>query len=149
VLVGDGPVREELVRQSHASGLDGALHFPGLQEDVRPYLSAMDVFMISSQFEGLPIALLEAMAMECGVVSTAVGGIPEVVRSGENGLLVQPADPMALARAVDVLLRDPEGAKRMGHAARETVEGGFGVRRMTQQLEEAYTEVLGNGSHGR
>ena len=105
VLVGDGPVREELVRQSHASGLDGALHFPGLQEDVRPYLAAMNVFMISSQFEGLPVALLEAMAMECGIVSTAVGGIPEVIRSGENGLLVEPFDPRALARAADELLQ--------------------------------------------
>lgn len=149
LLVGDGPLRENLVDRARALGLEGVVHFPGLQEDVRPYLAAMDLFMVSSRFEGLPIALLEAMAMARGVVSTNVGGIPEVVRSGETGMLVDPGSPESLAEAASVLLADRPGIERMGRAARSAVEERFGMKRMTRELEETYQELLGNGHDGR
>lgn len=145
VLVGDGPLREELVLRARDLGLQDRVHFPGLLEDVRAYLAAMDVFMISSMFEGLPLALLESMSMECGVVATTVGGIPEVVRHGENGFLVEPGRPGELARFASRLLSTPGLGERMGEAARDTVVEGFGLKRMTRQLESIYTSVLENG----
>jgi glycosyltransferase involved in cell wall biosynthesis len=147
LLVGDGPLGDELRRQARESGLDDVLYFPGLQQDVRPYLAAMDLFMMSSVFEGLPVALLEAMAMRCGIVSTDVGGIPEVIRNGENGVLVEPRDPIALADAASELIRDPARMDRMGRAARDATERRFGMRRMTHELEESYQAVLRNGRH--
>jgi glycosyltransferase involved in cell wall biosynthesis len=144
LIVGDGPLREELRERARAAGLDGSIHFPGLQDDVRPYLAEMDVFLISSEFEGLPVALLEAMSMQRVVVATAVGGIPEVIRNGENGVLVAPRDPHALSRAVSKTLDERENQARMGIDARSTVIERFGLQRMTREIEDAYDEVLAN-----
>jgi L-malate glycosyltransferase len=141
LLVGDGPLREEVVAAVEGAGLRGVVHLPGLQPEVRPYLAAMDVYMMSSVFEGLPIALLEAMSMGCGVVCTSVGGIPEVVRTGENGALVEPGKPAMLAAAAGELLADPARRARYAAAARRTVEERFSMRRMARELERVYTEV--------
>lgn len=142
LLVGDGPLRAEVEGAIAARGLGGVVHLPGLQEDVRPYVAAMDVYMMSSVFEGLPVALLEAMAMGCGIVSTDVGGIPEVVRDGENGRLVPAGDPAALAAAASDLLGDADALADCQRAARRTVEEGFSMRRMARELERIYLDVL-------
>jgi glycosyltransferase involved in cell wall biosynthesis len=142
LMVGDGPLRGEVAAAIAAGGLADAVHLPGLQEDVRPYLAAMDIYMISSLFEGLPVALLEAMAMECGVVATEVGGIPEAIHSGENGVLVPPLQPAALAAAASDLLANRSLLARYGRAARATVEAEFSMRRMARQLERIYMEVV-------
>jgi glycosyltransferase involved in cell wall biosynthesis len=142
LMVGDGPLRQELEDRAAALGLAGAVHWVGLQAEVRPYLAAMDVYLMSSTFEGLPIALLEAMSMECAVVSTAVGGIPELVADGENGFLVQPERPELLARTVSRVLASPALLRESGAAARRTVAERFSIRRMTEQLEEAYLTVV-------
>ena len=149
LLVGDGPLAGDLEQRARALELADVVHFSGLQEDVRPFLSAMDVFMLSSLFEGLPLALLEAMSMERGVVATSVGGIPEVVRHGENGFLVEPRRPEALAEFASRLLARPDTKDRMGALARQTIESGFSLRRMTEQLEATYTELLDRDSRGR
>lgn len=149
LLVGDGPLRMELTDQSRSIGLAEVVHFTGLQTDVRPHLAAMDVFMLSSIFEGLPVALLEAMAMRCAVVATAVGGIPEVVQHGENGSLVEPRKPTALADSVIELLASQERARRFGEKARHTIAEGFSLQRMTREIEAIYLEVLGNAGNGR
>lgn len=148
LLVGDGPLRDEVASIVSTRGLAERVHLPGLQEDVRPYLAAMDVYLMSSQFEGLPIALLEAMAMECAPACTRVGGIPEVIRSGHNGLLTEPGRPEELARAVSELLASPELRLRLATEARRTVVERFSMERMARQLEETYLDVLqrhGNG----
>jgi glycosyltransferase involved in cell wall biosynthesis len=149
VLVGDGPLRESLQQRSESLELDGVVHFVGLQEDVRPYLASMDVFMMSSMFEGLPLALLEAMAMNCPVVATGVGGIPGVIRHGINGYLVEPCHPEALARMTSELLASEETRQSMGPAGRKTIEKEFSLQRMTQQLEATYTDVLEKGRFGK
>jgi L-malate glycosyltransferase len=149
VLVGDGPLRADLAAHAQALGLEDAVHWPGLRTDVRPFLAAMDVYMMSSIFEGLPIALLEAMAMRCAVVSTGVGGIPEVISDGNNGCLVEPAQPALLAEAAGWLLASPETMERMGASARSTVEERFSVQRMTRELEATYVEVVGSYRHAR
>lgn len=149
LLVGDGPQRAELLDLVPSLGLQGAVHFAGLQEEVRPYLAAMDVYMMSSIFEGLPVALLEAMSMECAVVCTAVGGIPEVVRHGHNGFLVERGQPEALARITAELLASPERLQRCGMAARRTIQEGFSMQRMTRELEATYLDIIAQRRNGK
>ena len=86
IIVGAGPLEEEIKKEWKRLELENAVFFPGLKTDVKPYFEAMDIFMMSSSFEGLPIALLEAMSMECAVVSTDAGGIKEVIRNKEDGV---------------------------------------------------------------
>lgn len=143
LLVGDGPLRSEVEALARAPELEGAVHLPGLQEEVRPYLAAMDVLLISSEFEGLPLVLLEAMAMEVPVVATAVGGIPEAVVDGETGRLVPPGEAGPLAAAVADLLADREARRAMGRAARRRAAECFSTERMLTELETLYREVLG------
>jgi glycosyltransferase involved in cell wall biosynthesis len=149
LLVGDGPLREDVEAWAAASGLGDALHLAGLQSEIVPYLSAIDLLMISSDFEGLPLVLLEAMALERPVVSTAVGGIAEAVADGETGVLVAPGEAAALARAAVDLLRQPQRRQAMGEAARQRVERSFGTRRMLAELEQLYGRVLGGAGAGR
>jgi L-malate glycosyltransferase len=143
LLVGDGLQRRDLMALASTLGLEGRVHFPGLQDDVRPYLAAMDVYLMSSMFEGLPIALLEAMSMQCAVVATAVGGIPEVIRHGETGFLVEAGQPASAARVVDRLLASPEVLQRVAEAGRRTVQERFSIRRVARELENIYLAALG------
>ena len=142
LLVGDGPLRGDVERWIEAEGLSGRAHLPGLQTEVRPYVAAMDVYQMSSQFEGLPIALLEAMSMQRPIVATTVGGIPEVVTDGREGLLVPPDSPDQLAEATSRLLQDPQMRGNLGEAARETVRERYSIDRMQRQLEHIYRQVL-------
>lgn len=142
LLVGDGPLCEELKEQAAALGLERAVHFVGLQEDVRPYLAATDVYLMSSVFEGLPVALLEAMAMARPVVATFVGGIPEVIEEGKSGFLVPTGKPELLAQRVADLLSNERLRLEIGASARRTVDERFSIRRMTGQLEATYLDVL-------
>lgn len=100
------------------------------------------VFALPSYNEGLPIALLEAMAYGIPVVTTPVGGIPELVRDGENGFLIQPGDVASLAHSIGVLMRDSSLYERMSRNAREAVEREFGVKKIIQQLSLVYDAVL-------
>lgn len=149
LLVGDGPLRAQVEAQLKALELRDVVYLPGLQEDVRPYLSAIDVYLMSSVFEGLPVALLEAMSMGCTPVCTSVGGIPEVIQTGQNGLLAEAGKPAELADRVLELLGQPERLRGLGAAARRTVEQRFSMTRMQQELEEIYLDVAGRGGHGR
>lgn len=142
LLVGDGPTRPEVERLAEQLGLASVIRFAGLQEDVVPYLSACDIVLAASDWEGLPVALLEAMALERPVVATAVGGVPEVVDSGRNGLLVRPGDPRELAAAALLLVDDPALRRRLGVAARRRIGEGFGIAPMVRALESLYEEVL-------
>jgi len=142
LLVGDGPLRGSLERQAGELGLGDHVLWVGLRDDVRPDLAAMDVYLSSSDFEGLPLALLEAMALELPVVATAVGGVPEVVVPEETGVLVAPRQPEDLAEAVQRLIESPELRRRMGRKGRRRVETSFGIDRMTRRLEAIYSELL-------
>lgn len=141
LIVGDGQLRAELETRAAALGIAERVTFAGLQTDVRPFLEAMDLFLISSEHEGLPLALLEAMAMRLPVVATAVGGIPEVVEPGVSGMLVPFGDPAALAAAAAELLADPARRAALGEAARWRVEERFSIERMARELEAIYTQV--------
>jgi glycosyltransferase involved in cell wall biosynthesis len=142
LIVGDGPLREELARRAAELGVAGSVRFAGRLADVRVALSAMDVFVLPSTEEGMPNALLEAMASRRPVVATAVGGMREVVDGERTGVLVPPEDPEALGRAVVHLLADPARARRLGDAARVRVAREFSARAMVARLECLYEERL-------
>jgi glycosyltransferase involved in cell wall biosynthesis len=122
VLVGDGELQATLGAQAAALGVTAQVVFAGAQADVARLLPALDVFVLPSLTEGLSIALLEAAAAGLPIVATAVGGNPEIVRHGDTGLLVPPADGPALLAAVGRLLADAPGRELLGARAREWVE---------------------------
>jgi glycosyltransferase involved in cell wall biosynthesis len=142
VIVGDGPLRKEIESRAAELGLSDCVRFPGLQHEIAPWLAAMDLFLISSEFEGLPLALLEAMATSLPVVATAVGGIPEVIEDGRSGVLVPTLDPRSLAEGVRELLASSARRDEMGREARRRVEAAFSVERMAEELESVYRETL-------
>jgi glycosyltransferase involved in cell wall biosynthesis len=142
LLVGDGSLRGEIESLGTSLGLEDVLHIAGMQEDVEAYLAAMDVYLISSRFEGLPLAMLEAMSMQLPVVATAVGGIPEALTHGESGLLVPHGDAAALAAAVIELIGDQARADAMGASGRKRVVEDFSLARTVRELEAGYARVL-------
>ncbi len=142
LLVGDGALRPRVERLRRHLGLDDSLHLLGWREDVPRLLGAMDVFVLASRWEGLPIACLEAMASGLPIVATQAGGIPEVVAHGRNGLLVPVAQPVRLAESVARLWKDTNLARRMGEQNRQTLDDTFTVERMVAQTEQFYDELL-------
>jgi glycosyltransferase involved in cell wall biosynthesis len=146
VLVGDGELRPELEAQARRLGLAGAMHFAGWRDDVADVLALADVFVLPSESEGFGRVLVEAMAMARPVVATAVGGVPDIVLASQTGLLVPPADPAALAGAVQALLGDPARAARLGAAGRARAESTFGLGAHVDGVERVYDEVLGRAT---
>jgi glycosyltransferase involved in cell wall biosynthesis len=141
LLVGEGPLRAATEVLAARLGLGGRALFAGQREDVRPYLAALDVYLMSSEFEGLPLALLEAMAAGRAVVATAVGGVPEAIADGESGVVRAVGDVAGLAAAAAGLLADPARRAALGAAARRRVAERFGIRRMAGELEAIYREA--------
>lgn len=138
IVVGDGPLKEGLLAKRKVLDLEERLHMPGLKTDVKPYFSAMDIYMMSSIFEGLPIALLEAMSCSCAVISTKAGGVGEVVESGKTGLLCEVDDYMKLADIGVQLLQNPGQRIALAEGARTRVQADFSINKMAMQLEELY-----------
>jgi glycosyltransferase involved in cell wall biosynthesis len=144
ILVGDGPLRDEIHAKAKALGTEQFVFFAGLQTETRPYFKAMDIFMMSSEFEGLPIALLEAMSMNCVPACTAAGGIPEVIIDSVNGILVPVAQPMQLVERLSQYLQHAQQLAAMKQAARETVINSFSMKKMVAELEAIYNELIKN-----
>jgi glycosyltransferase involved in cell wall biosynthesis len=124
VFVGGGHLRPELESAVRTKGMTDDFFFAGTvrHDEVGRWLSAADLFVMPSLSEGVPHALLEALAFGLPAVASAVGGVPEIVRDDVNGYLVAPADPAALARRIVLLLRDPEKRRAFGDAGRKIVE---------------------------
>ena len=141
VIVGDGPLRGELEALATSLGISARVHFVGLQTDPASWLAAMDVWLSTSLFEGLPLALLEALAAERAVVATAVGGVPEVVVDKYNGRLLKADDEAGLVDAVCGFCTDRESARRAGVAGRAVVEKQFGILQMQERLLSVYRSV--------
>lgn len=142
IIVGEGELRDSLDLQIINHNLSGTIKFAGLRNDIPELMSALDVFVSSSIWEGLPNVVLEAMAAGKPVVATSVGGTPEVVVDGETGLLVPPRNPEALARAIIRLLKNPELCTRMGHAGKERVLKQFSIQRMVTKTQQLYKELM-------
>lgn len=142
IIVGAGPLEEEIKTELTKLNLANKVFFPGLQTNVKPYFSAMDIFMMSSSFEGLPIALLEAMSMECAVVSTDAGGIKEVIRHKKDGLTCKVEEWERLSDLCQDLLDDSEKLENYKKASRERVVKNFSLKRMVNELEGLYSELV-------
>jgi len=140
-LIGDGPLREEL--QEKCKALSSHVHFRGalLEDAVRKAIAKADVFVLPSFAEGLPISLMEAMACQVPCVTTWYGGIPELIESGVSGILVPPADPDALACAIQ-RLRFLDERRRMGERARERVLEKFDLEENVLRLRDLFHQEL-------
>jgi sugar transferase (PEP-CTERM/EpsH1 system associated) len=142
VLVGDGPLMGSLRELAVGLGLEGCVHFAGYQPEPERFLQAMDVFVLSSQSEGTPLAVLEAWAAALPVVGSRVGGLPELIDDGRTGVLFPPGDDGALAAVLGGLLTDLEHAYLMGLAGREQAEARFTVRHMMDVYQRHYGNLL-------
>ena len=142
VLAGDGPLRSKIEELARLLGIEDRLLLLGHRDDVPALLATCDVFVLPSLYEGLPLSLLEAMANGRPTIATDVAGSNEVLRHAESGLLVPPADHVALADAIRRLLADPVEGERLARAGRARVEREFSVERMVRGVEAVYDQVL-------
>ena len=128
LIIGDGPERPALESMVENLGLREVVHFLGARHDVPKLMANLDVAVLSSKEEGLPLCVLEAMAGGKPVVATRVGGIPSVVLHGETGMLVPPGDPAALSSALVSILSDADHAKQLGQNGRKLIERRFDLQ---------------------
>jgi len=142
LIVGAGPLESEIMEEYKRLSLQNKVFFPGLQTEVKPYLEAMDIFMMCSSFEGLPIALLESMSMGCAVVSTNAGGIKEVIRNEKDGLTCEVEEWKKLVDLNQRLIDDPIKLKEMKIAARDRVVQSFSLKKMVEELEGYYNSAI-------
>jgi glycosyltransferase involved in cell wall biosynthesis len=142
LLVGGGELENAVREQVAALGLQERVRFLGVRADVADILRASDVFVLSSRWEGNPMSVMEAMAAGLPVVSTAVGGVPELVQEGVTGLLVPSEDAGALARALQALVDDPTRRAAMGDAARQHAVARFDIRHTVRGYEQLYEKLL-------
>jgi glycosyltransferase involved in cell wall biosynthesis len=142
VLVGDGPDRDQLERYAHELGVIKRCLFLGYQEDVARFYDAIDVLVLPSINEGTPVSVIEALAARRPAVATRVGGVPDVVRDGIDGFLVDVDDGEALATRLAELAADPELRARMGEAGHARVIERYSVSRLVDDIDKLYRDLL-------
>jgi glycosyltransferase involved in cell wall biosynthesis len=142
LVIGDGERRDELAHMAGQLGLTGWVHFLGWRQDMARVYADLDVVALTSLNEGSPVALIEALAAARPVVSTAVGGVPEVVIDGETGLSVAPADPSAFSEAIVRLLGDSALARRLGATGRRHVYPRYDSSRLVDDVRQLYLDEL-------
>jgi glycosyltransferase involved in cell wall biosynthesis len=140
-FIGDGPMQAELERLAKELGIAGRVIFAGSRSDVPDILQALDLVVLPSLNEGLPMSLLEAMAAERAIIATRVGGIPRIIRHQETGLLIDVGDVAGLRSAIERLLGDPADAARLARAARTLVEQQFSSEAMARKYLNIFEEV--------
>jgi glycosyltransferase involved in cell wall biosynthesis len=141
-IAGEGPEEPRLRAMLAGLDLDERVRLLGYQRDARTFLEALDVFVLSSRREGLPNALLEALAMEVPAAAAAVGGVPELIRDEETGLLIRPGDSAVLAAALHRLLSSAELRQRLARAGRGLIERDFSFATRTHQELALYDRLL-------
>jgi glycosyltransferase involved in cell wall biosynthesis len=142
LIVGEGPERTNLERLASQWGIDSKVIFAGQREDVYDLISAMDLFVLPSLSEGIPMALLEALALGVPVLASHVGGIPEVLVQGQTGLLVPPRDEKALADACLYLLENKEKARLLADRGKKLVQDRFSAEIMAQKVTHLYQSLI-------
>ena len=141
LIFGKGPQRETLERLVRDTGLKDIVHFTGFRDDLPRWMGALDILVHPALMEGMGISLLQASAAKVPIVASDVGGIPEAVRHGENGLLVPPNDAVALRAAIRKLVHDPALRKRLGETGRRIVTEEFSIDTMVEGNLSVYNVV--------
>ncbi len=142
LFVGEGYLRNRLEKQVRKMGLSNKVIFTGFRTDIPEITATFDLALLVSLFEGMGRVLLEAMVLGKPVVATKVGGIVDVVRDGETGILVPPGDADALAKAIVTILKDEKLARRMGEAGKKRIDERFTARTMVKKISEVYEELI-------
>ena len=148
VFVGKGEMENKLKREASRAGMAERVTFLGWREDIPDILPLFDIFVLASLNEGMGRVLVEAMAAERPIVASAVGGISDLVKNEENGLLVPPGDDAALARALTELIKNPEKARRLGKNGR-LLSHDYSLEAMIDKIDTLYTEMLASVDRGR
>ena len=141
-ILGDGPLRDHLVSLCRDLGLGDNVVFAGARLDALEIIGASDVFCHPTLYEGFPLAPAEAMAMAVPVVATGVSGVLELIDDGRTGILVPPQDPVALARALDELLADPQRRHLLGHEAQESIRLRLDPNAWIRAVEQVYVQAV-------
>jgi glycosyltransferase involved in cell wall biosynthesis len=149
LIAGDGPERERLEALVAELDAGAAVTLLGIRSDVPDLLAALDVAALSSDYEGSPLAVMEYMEAALPVVATRVGGVPDLIEEGANGLLVERRDPDALAAALARLLRDREAAAEMGRRGRERRRSEFTIDGTVRTLERMYEDLVARSGRRR
>lgn len=143
LLVGDGPLRDSLRALSVHLGIADAVHFAGYQSQPERFLAMMDVFALTSRLEGLPLAILEAWAAGLPVIASAVGGVPDLLKHDQTGLLFEADDENRLVGQLKEILYDPAQGRRLGEAGRQEVLAKYSLQRMARDYAHHYRAPLG------
>ena len=143
VILGEGPLRSELEREVKMLHLEKHVALPGFRDDVLSCIKGFDLFVMSSETEGLGTSLLDAMAAGKATIGTDVGGIPEAIEDRETGMIVPPNDPASLARAIVGLLKDEPLRRRLGQAGLARARRLFSVEQMVEGTMKAYERLVG------
>jgi glycosyltransferase involved in cell wall biosynthesis len=141
LLVGDGPLRGQLEAEVQRLELAQSVIFAGHQEQVYDFINMMDIFVLPSLHEGIPMVLLEALALKRPVIASRVGGIPEVVLNSRSGMLVSPANVTELASGLKEMIQDPCRARELGTMGRSQVEQEFNASMMANQTAAVYRSL--------
>lgn len=141
LFVGDGPERQPMERELKRLSMNDRVIFTGLRDDVERMYAAMDIFVLPSYNEGLPTVLIESMAMAKPVIATTIGGMPEVINDGIDGILISPKDQAALAGAIVRYIDDAGFAERAASAGRKKIEERFSVRVMGDNFERVFRNM--------
>ncbi|MFZ3209410.1 MAG: glycosyltransferase family 4 protein [Geobacteraceae bacterium] len=141
VLVGDGPVRQEVEKNIHDLGLSKNVFLVGFRKDALNIYAGLDLFLSTSLTEGTPNTVLEALAMEVPVVHTAVGGVPEIIEDGVDGILCKVGDVEGISRAVLAVLNDEDRARQLSERGRQSACSRFSFTARMQAIESLYEQV--------
>ena len=141
--MGDGPLREELEEMVAGLDLASRVTFAGFREDTAASLAAMDVFLQPSLEEGLSLTILEAAAAGVPIITTPVGGTPEIIIDGAEGVMVEPGSSEQLASAMESFMREPDRFRKMAEAARRKVRDRFSLGGMQENYSGIYLELIG------
>lgn len=146
LVLGDGPERDQFMAQAGKLGLKNRLLWLGERDDVEGWLAAMDIFVHTADFEGMPNAVMEAMAMGLPVVASAVDGTRELIEDGVSGYLPAPQEPDGFTERISAIMKDPDLARRLGERAHGDVLRRFGMARMIQAHDELFRSLGKNRS---
>ncbi len=142
LIIGEGPQKKELEGLIIRKGIENEVTFAGFQRDVENWIPALDAFVLPSLTEGTPLSLLEAMACGVPVVASAVGGIPQVIDPGKNGILVSPCKPEEIANAVNTLYNSETLRRKLGEEGKTTIRLKYSVNEWVKKVETEYLRMV-------